>query len=86
MRDDPHLIEDIKPGSIMQIGPDEAHGSRLQFLIVTKVESWGVRGDLPNGGNVGRPWSLVEPTGGMVVFDKDGKRFEPPPPTVKHHA
>ena len=86
MREDLHLIDEIKPGSIMQITPDEDHGSRLQLLVVTKIETWGVRGDLSSGGNVGRPWSLVEPTGGVIVFGPDGNRFEPPAPTVKHHA
>lgn len=86
MRDNADDIRKIKIGSIVQIAPEEDHGSRLQLLVVTGIESWGIRGDLSSGGNVGRPWSLIEPTGGVVVFDKDGKRFEPPPPTVKHHA
>ncbi len=86
MRDDPHLIEEIKVGSIVQIAPEEDHGARLQLMVVSKLETWGIRGTLPNGGEVGRPWSLIEPTGGQIVFGPDGKRFIPPPPTVKHHA
>lgn len=84
MRDDPQSLKGVKVGSIMQIGPDEDHGHRLKLLVVTQVESWGVKGALPDGSIVGRPWDKIEHTGGSIVFDHNGKRIrETAKP--KHH-
>lgn len=81
----PADYKEIKINSIVQISPEEDHGTKLQFGVVTSVESWGVRMRLHNGGVISRTWNLIEQTGGMAVFDNFGQRLEEPKPTSKHH-
>jgi len=71
-------------GAIMQIGSDDEHA--LALMVVDKVESWGVRGYLPHvHGTMQRSWSAIEPTGGVVRLDREGKTFAAPAPPMKHH-
>lgn len=86
MKNDPALIKEINVGSIVQIAPEEDHGTRLRLMVVTKIESWGVSGYVHGtDGGISRTWNLIEPTGGMLVFDPTGKRLTPPKSTAKHH-
>lgn len=86
MMNDPDLIRRIIPGSIVQIVPEEDHGLRTRLLVVTRVNSWGVDGTVEgHPGSVSRTWNLIEPTGGQLVFDADGKRVGPTPQAQRHH-
>lgn len=79
-------IEKIKVNAIVQINKLDDHGTALRYMVVTKLETWGVRGMLiHNGELVGRPWSHIEPTGGAAVFDHSGERLLPDVPRLKHH-
>ena len=75
-----------KVGAIMQISPADEQGNGKVLMVVEKVHSWGVAGYLPNtDGTLSRTWDLIEPTGGVVAFERDGKPFKSPPPPQKHH-
>ncbi len=85
MKDDPRLIAEVKEGHIVQLTPDDVH-SPGRLLVVEKVESWGVVARVAGADGVyRRAWQFVEPTGGKVVFDKDGNRLTAAP-VAKHHA
>ena len=84
MRDDPELIAKIKVGSIVQIVPEEDHGTPKRLLVVTEIESWGVSGYLQNDLKIARTWNLIEPTGGSIVFDQNGKRVVADKPRFHH--
>lgn len=76
----------VKPGHIMQIAPEEDHGSALRMLVVEKVLTWGVEGYIAGApGIVSRTWNLIEPTGGSAVFDQKGKRLRETEAPAKHH-
>lgn len=75
-----------KVGAIMQIVPGDDQGNGKLLMVVDKVHSWGVVGYVPNtDGTISRTWNLVEPTGGGVAFERDGKPFKAPAPKPKHH-
>lgn len=83
MKDDPNLIAQVKVGDIVQLTPDA--DAALRLLVVDKIESWGIVGGVPGvGGVYRRTWQFIEPTGGKLVFDKDGKRVTAAP-VARHH-
>lgn len=93
MKNDPDSIKSIEPHSIVQIVPsNDNRGFDGLFAEVISKKTWGVIGMIRAMG-VGSssavhrfPWSMIEPTGGRAVFDKNMARIAPPAPSVKHHA
>ena len=92
MRNDPESTKQIEPHAIVQIVPsDDNRGfDGLLAEVVTK-ETWGVTAAIRTMG-VGStvavhrfPWSMIEPTGGTVVFDTNGKRVADLALKQKHH-
>lgn len=91
MRNDPASTAQIEPGSIVQVIPTDDNrdfGGRLAEVV--SVETWGVVAAIRTVGvgsttGVHRfPWSMIEPTGGKIVFAQDGKRIADAP-KQKHH-
>lgn len=93
MRNDVESIKQIEPHSIVQVVPsDDNRGFDGLLAEVVSKETWGVIAAIRTIGvgstlSIQRfPWSMIEPTGGRIVFDiKDGRRIDPVAPTVKHH-
>lgn len=88
MRNIPDEIAKIKVGSILQAN-EEATGIGVgAFVVVDEKHSWGVVGyTIWDDSTIVRlPWNAIEPTGGEIVFDIDGKRVRETEPPLKHHS
>lgn len=76
---------------IVQLTMDDDRGFRGCLLIVSHVETWGVKGwvVVPGSGSkpafYGAAWDKFELTGGRAAFGPDGQRLIPPEPEGAHH-
>lgn len=86
MRKDAKVIEDVVPGSILQVNPkaELAEGDG-QLCVVVDKQTWGVHARLPSGNVVTIAWQHVEKTGGRMVFAADGTRLRPEEGATRHH-
>lgn len=80
MRQDPDIIKTITKGSIVQIDPAAELGfeGAGSFAVVAARHTWGV--DAYIVGQLGTrnlSWPVIEPTGGMLVWEEDGTRVKP---------
>jgi hypothetical protein len=92
MRNDPESTRLVEIGSVVQIIPTgDNRGFDGILAEVSEKHTWGVVGTIRTIGvgsslSIQRlPWSLIEPTGGKIVFNTEGKRVGDAEPMQKHH-
>lgn len=87
MRQDPDIIKTLRKGSIVQIDPAAELGFEGAgcFAVVVNRHTWGVDANIV-GQEGTRPlsWPAIEPTGGVLVWEKDGTRVKPQE-ELRHH-
>lgn len=87
MKSDKESTKVVELGSIMQVNPKAGLGNEHDgdLGVVQELRTHGAKLQFHAGDIWDVAWDHIEPTGGKVIWNQDGKRMREPKAAPMHH-